>query len=362
MPNWIKDMWAQAYADESPIEISGRVVTVCDAAKEFKRIVYTAHADSFAEEIIRAPQLRQDSQFAAFARHLALQTLAGIERHEYPEMKWVNGGLIPITSEVNEGADHFTWIEQFVTDEGNKLLANDGDDIPLVDVGHSLNFERVHSFGRAYYYTAQDVRKSRFVGVTDLIQDKAVATREAMDRNLESLITDGAPEASVHGVFEAPLVPKYTLSTGLWEAISPTGDDPYQQVHDEFRDAFTRVNVQSEGIEEPDTALLPHSTYIWLSTTRNSTASDRTLLEWLQASYPMITRWDWTRQNTRTGAMLLYKNDPSRIRAELPMPPTPSEVEKRGRRYVTEMEGRYGSLVIKRPKSMVLVRNVAPAA
>jgi hypothetical protein len=360
--NWIRNIWAQAYADESPIDVNGTVVKVCDAAKAFKRAVYTAHADSLAEVAIRSPRARLDNQFAAFAHRLALQTLAGIERHEYPEMKWVNGGLIPITSEVNEGADHYTWIEQFVADEGNKLLANDADDMPLVEVGHKMNFERVHSFGRAYYYTAQDIRKSRFVGLTDIVQDKAVATREAMDRNLESLITTGAPAASVFGVFNAERIPSMNLDTGLWEAITPTGDDPYNQLHNEFRDSFKRVNVQSKGIEEPDTCLLPHSTYIWLSTTRNSNASDRTLLEWLQASYPGIRRWDWTRQNTDSGEMTLYKNDPSRIRAELPMPPTPAEVEKRGRRFVTEMEGRYGSLVIKRPESMLRVRGVAPAA
>ncbi len=362
--NWIFDLWAAALTDESPIEIRGQITTVKDAAAIVRADTRECYADSFAEVVLKSP--RMDAQAANFARLLATQTLSGIEKHEYPEMKWVNGGLIAITSEVDEGADHYMWLEQSVVDEGDKLLSNDADDFPLVDVEGAENFGRVHSFGRAFQYTAQDVRKSRFHGVTDIVRDKAVATREAIDRNFENLITDGEPSAKLAGIFTAA-IPNARAAIGGWEDITPSGDDPFAQIHEEFRFAHNRIHVNSNGIEEPDTALFSQALLTFLQSTRNSSASDRMILEQLKVAWPNIKRWDWTRQNATGGrdvnndaapCLLLYKNDASRIRVELPMPPTPSEVEKRGRRFLTEMEARYGSLIIKRPQSLLRVDGV----
>lgn len=364
-PNWIADMWRRMLADKSPIMVNGAPTTVCDAVKNYRQDMRKRYADSFADAAGRAP--RSDDQTANFARLLATQTLTGIEKHEYPATKWLSANLLPITSEVDEGADHYMWLEQSVTDEGDKLLSNDSDDLPLVDVQGAENFGRVHSFGRAFYYTAQDVRKSRFVGVTDLVNDKAVATREAIDRNLENLITTGVPAAKVYGIFRAQSIPNARVAIGAWSAISPSGNDPWAQIHNEFRLAHNQINVDSDGIEEPDTVVFPHGLLTFLQTTRNSPASDKMILEILKAAYPNIKTWDWTRQNLTGGqdadnadapCLLIYKNDKSRVRAEVPMPPTPSEVEKRGRRFITEMEARYGSLIIKRPNSLLRVDGV----
>lgn len=362
MGNWVTEIWTRILKDESPITVDGKVTKVSDAAKDFRRRLFTRYADTFAGLAARSMvadsvrSKRADTQTALFARHLALQTLTGIERHEFPEMKLVNGGLIPITSEVDEGADQYTWLEQGVTDEGDKLIANDADDFPLVDINMQLNFGRVYPFGRAFQYTMQDVRKSRFHGVYDVVSDKAAATREALDRNLENLIASGSANTTLRGLFSANApFPLLAAGNGNWEG-SPGTDAA--NIRADFLQAYNRVHEQSSGVETPDTALFPQSTFTFLSTTPMSTTGDPrfTILEHLKAAYPSIKRWDWVRQNTTD--LLLYRNHPSRLRAEVPLPPTPLEIERRGRRFITQMEARFAGIIYKRPESMVRLTGI----
>ena len=300
-----------------------------------------------------------DDQQALFVRNLVIQTLTEIERHEFSEAKWVNGGLITVRSEVNEGASEYGWYEQGIVAKNTpSLIADDADDLPLVDLTGAYNLGRTAGFGAAFRYTTQDVRKAQFMGTFDLVSDKASAVREKLDRDVNSFIAIGDTQAGFDGISNAKGIIVDTHVGTSW--ATATGDE----ISGFFRAMWDALTVPTGGVEIPNTFVTTQSLFTKLQTTTyNSAAGTEMILDVLKKSFPQITMWDWTEENLTFGeggtpANMLYNRDPKKVRGEMPLEPVSLPEEQHGRKFKVETEGRWGGLIVKRPASILRVDGI----
>lgn len=312
-------------------------------------------AAQLLDAIKRSPVM--DARQTVYMQHMVMQTLAEIERHEYDEAKWANGGLVPITSEVDRLTDFFGWHE--ITDMApgeHKLLADEAEDVPFVTLKAAFNQGRTFGFGVGFHYTDREVEQQA-KGMLNVVTERARIAREKIDRSLNHFIAAGQSSMGVDGMFSL----KNTLVATVAKEWDGTDASPSEIITD-FSNLYKRFN-SVEG--EPDTIVMPRLVLHHLRTTLidTSNSSNLTLLQYLQSAYPFVKTWEWTPENEDHGqggapAVLWYKKDAERIRFEVPQRPTPASTEKRGTKTVVELRGRYATPIIKRPKSVMQILGV----
>ena len=66
---------------------------------------------NICDSVARLDMFRGDTQNGLFAQQLVRATFKELFRFEYPETKWVNGGLIQLNTSLNEGATEYSFTE-----------------------------------------------------------------------------------------------------------------------------------------------------------------------------------------------------------------------------------------------------------
>lgn len=299
------------------------------------------------------PMYRADVETGILAKQLVTVTLSELFRHEFPETKWVNGGLITLSTNIDEGAKEFSYVEMI---HGGRaaIVADNATDLPAADVEGRNNLRKVHTVADYITYSTQDIRSARLQGLFDIASEKAVAAREAMDRTLNGLIRTGQENAGLRGITNAPGITVQNAITGTWSTATSV------QIRDDFTAAATEAMDDTDGVEVPNTALFSVANWNRISTLPFDSASGPlTTLEFLQKAFPMITRWDWehglsTADQAGTGpAVLIYRNDPSRVRAVFPMMMRALPPQQVGLAFKLSFETRFGGVIVPKPRSVV---------
>lgn len=306
---------------------------------------------AIADSVARLDMFRADVQMGIFAKQLVTATFRELFRFQYPETKWMNGGLIPISSSINEGATEYSFTEMEHTGRA-KIVADCATDIPLADIGGRNNLRRIKTLAVGVTYCRQDIRTARMQGLFDIAAEKAASAREAMDRTLDDLIRTGDAAAGLEGTVNHPGIIVQNATTGNWQTASAA------QIVADVTTAINAVINQSSGIEIPNTVVMDVASYTRISTLQNSTASDITVLQYLQRSFPMIQRWDWepgmaTVSASGGPAMLVYRNDATRLRAVFPMMMQAVPPEQKGLSFVLNFETRFGGVMMPKPRSVL---------
>jgi hypothetical protein len=308
---------------------------------------------AIADSVARLDMFRADVQMGVFAKQLVTATFRELFRFQYPETKWMNGGLIPISSSINEGATEYSFTEMEHTGRA-KIVADCATDIPLADIGGRNNLRRIKTLAVGVTYCRQDIRTARMQGLFDIAAEKAASAREAMDRTLDDLIRTGDPAAGLEGVVDHPGIIVESAITGNWQNPLTTA----AQIVADVTAAINAVINQSSGVEVPNTVVMDVASYTRISVLQNSTASDITVLDYLKRAFPMIQRWDWepgmaTVSASGGASMLVYRNDQTRLRAVFPMMMQAVPPEQKGLSFVLNFETRFGGVMMPKPRSVL---------
>jgi hypothetical protein len=309
-----------------------------------------------ADSVAGMDLFRGDTQTGIFAQQLVRATFSELFRFEYPETKWMNGGLIPINTSINEGATEYSFTELGNVGEA-EIVADSATDLPMADLEGRNNLREIKTVGIAVQYSRQDIRTARMNGTFDVASEKAAAAREGHDRALNRFIRSGVPGTSLVGVVDQPGIIVANAITGNWQTASAA------QIVADMSAAINGMINASDGIEMPDTVVMDVATFTRISTLQNSTASDITVLDYLRRVFPMISRWDWEpgmRSVSAAGgpAIVIYRNDPMRMRAVFPMMMTAVPPEQRGLSFVLNFETRFGGVMTPRPRSVLRLDGV----
>ena len=302
------------------------------------------------------PMFRGDASGGIFAKQLVTATFRELFRFNYPETKWMNGGLIPISTSLNEGATEYSFVEMEHSGRA-EIVADCATDIPYADIAGRNNLRRVKTIAVGVKYSRQDIRTARMQGLFDMAAEKAMAAREAMDRTLDDLIRTGDAGAGLHGVVSGPGIILQNAITGNWQTASAA------QIVADMSAAINTIINASEGVEVPNTVVMDVGSYTRISTLQNSTASDITVLQYLQRAFPMIQRWDWepgmaTVSATGGPSVLVYRNDASRLRAVFPMMMQALPPDQEGLVIKLGFETRFGGVMIPKPRSVLRLDGV----
>lgn len=278
--------------------------------------------------------------------------------------------LFPVTSEADEGADTIVW-EEIEMIGVAKIVANDGDDLPMVDAFMTENKSSVRTIGDGYRITNQDVRRARKAG-KNLSARKAMAARRAHDQTMNTIAFNGSKKDDIKGIFDTPnanivvAIAAAAAPNGIaWTAAS--GKTPEEIIQDMFALVDT-PNEVTNGVEKPNTLVLPIAAYNYISATQKSTASDTTILEFFQRVRKGVTVVSATEfdavTNPPSGAAgplsvaMAFVRDEEHLSLEIPMPFRQNAPQPRNLVNVIPCESRFGGVIVYLPLAIAFMEGI----
>lgn len=322
---------------------------------------------SLVQSMAASPAMRFDSVEGAsvfFARELD-QVKAKAYEKKYPELSALQN--FPITSEVNEGAESFTYYVYDITGMA-AIINNYATDLPRVDIVGESHTGNVKGIGDSYGYNVQEMRASRMAGKS-LDSRKAAAARRASDYTVNKIAFAGDAKHNLVGVFsEGTNIPIYTLSTVEVGGVKHT-EFKYKdadQILTDVNGVMQYIDKITMSIEHPDTLALPAHTYMDMST-RRIPDTDTTVLAFLKKNAPYIKNYVSMPELQAEAAdinctgkdvMFLYTKDAEKFSLEIPLPFLQHPAQIKNLETEIPCEQRTAGLVIYYPLSMCLAYGV----
>ena len=303
--------------------------------------------------------LRGDTQLGPFAARLVRATLKEFFRQTFEELKWVNG-LIPLDSSAPRGALSVDWFDRGqVEPDGNGIVSDDGDDIGFSDITLDVENNRAATVGAGFQYTIQEMEMAQLQGMFSIVQEKAIAAREHMDRSIDRLIRDGT-SSLYPSVYRFPGITVFPAITGSW--LTATSEE----IKADFDRAVSLMRTGTNGVEMPDTALFPLPIWERIRTLQNSVDDRTKVLRVLMDTHPFIRRWDWDIGasgkadvgSTTPNSVLIYRNRPDKLRALWPGQLDIRPPQEKNLAFRVLMRRRYAGLAIPRRKSILRLDGV----
>jgi hypothetical protein len=255
-----------------------------------------------------------DENQSIWVETLLTHTLSTLFRYQYPATPWATGDLISIDTSPPPGALGVQWT--MLGDVGLfDSVADNADDLPLIDLQGSTQYNKAFTVGGAIAYSEQDLQASEMQGLFNIANEKGQAARQAYDRTLDNYIRAGSSKNSCLGVTN--LAGRKDLpTTGAWTGLTPS------QICNDVISMFDQVFDGTGGVFTPDTIVLPTSVRS-IFKRQNSVAANTSIEKYLMETYPEITKWVYDRgMNTAgrgsTAAAVMYVRDPMVLRALLP--------------------------------------------
>lgn len=265
--------------------------------------------------------------------------------------------LIPVSTEAGPGADSIVY-EQYDSTGIAKLIADYADDLPRADVKGKEFISPVKSVGNSFGYSLQEVRRSAMAGKS-LEQRKANAAIRAMREKWNRIAFFGDADTGLPGWLTNPNVPASAVDAGA-AVGSPTEfeDKTPAEILADLNAAANGIVDLTNGVEQPDTIVLPIKQYTQIATTRADSGTDTTILQYFLQNSPFITRVEWANELSgvfpgSTDGFIAYRRSPDKITLEMPVMFEMLPVQERGLEYVIPCHSRIGGTLIYYPLSMV---------
>lgn len=228
--------------------------------------------------------------------------------------------LLPVSTEQDPGADRIIW-RSFDQVGVAKIVADYANDFPRADVAGEEHISPVRDIGSSYGYSLKEIRRAQKAGVS-LDAKRAEACRRAIDEKQDKIAWFGDSKAKLPGFINAAGITEYVAADGTsgsktW--ASKTADEIVADV----AGIITAAGEATNGIENPDTLILPLSLYNKLMTTPYGANRDKTILGFIRENYPQITRIDWVQDLAGAGAggssrVMAYSRDPLKVEVQIP--------------------------------------------
>lgn len=281
-----------------------------------------------------------------------------VYQQKYPALKARE--LFDIDYTVPSGASTYSY---YMYDKVGafELISNYADDFSQVHVKGKKENANIEGFGAQVTYSIQDVRAASMAGVPlDAMQ--MMAARDAYEQRLDQVALTGDTAANIYGLLNHPNVPQAAVPNGAGGTPEWSTKTPDEILAD--LNAMTSETIdETNGVEMPDTIVLPHAQYGLISTTARSSTSDTTILEYFLRNSTTVRRViPWYKLKGAgaggTDLMFSYRKDPVALQLVIPqefeqLPPQPKNMA-----FVTLLHARLGGLRIRYPLSVRIKRGI----
>lgn len=286
---------------------------------------------------------------------------------KFPLLKAASGLVIPISQEADTADDTITY--EFFSQVGMaKIISNYADDLPRVDVHGERFTSDIRGIGDSYDYSIQDVRKGAKTGKS-LPQRKAIAARRGNDQRVDKIAWYGDSEYNLFGLLNNPNITAGVVQVGAtsgnytWATKNP--DEILLDMNDAVTDTFELTN----GLEIPDTMLLPIAQHALVSRTRLAAGTDTTILQFFLSNNPSITAVEWINEMNAvdplpsgdTGpkdCMVTYYKDSEYLSLEIPQMFEQFPAQPNNLGWVVNCHSRCGGVIIPYPLVVRVVEGI----
>lgn len=237
--------------------------------------------------------------------------------------------LLPVSTEQDPGAEHIIW-RSFDAVGTAKLVSDYANDYPRVDIGGEEHTSPIKEIGASYGYSVKEIRRAQKAGIS-LDAKKAVACRRAIDEKQDAIAWKGDAKGKLPGFINHPGITEYVPAMNAAGTSRYWADKTADEIVADFAGLISAAPESTNGIENPDTVIVPLSLYNKLQNTPYGSNRDKTILGFIRENYPQITRIEWVQDLVGAGAgntnrVMAYARDPLKVEVQIPqrfeqMPP-----------------------------------------
>lgn len=259
--------------------------------------------------------------------------------------------LLPISTEAGPGAETITY--RRYTEVGVAAIVSDyAENSPRVDIYGEEFSSKVYTISDSFGYSRQEIRRARMVG-RGLDARRAKAAKRAYDEKVENIAWFGDSAHNISGFIDYPGITEYVVPNGAGAAKTFASKTPDEIVKD-VKGLLLSVTDTTNGIEQPDTLLLPYEQFMDISTRRMTDGDSNTVLNFIKINFPMLRNFEWLIQLKGAGAgstdrMMCYPKNPDNVTLELPMPYEQLPPQAKGLGFEVLTEGRIGGVIVYYP-------------
>ncbi|MCA9680726.1 MAG: DUF2184 domain-containing protein [Myxococcales bacterium] len=197
-----------------------------------------------------ATELRQDADALLFATRELEYVMGEVYKEEYADLMMANGGILPLDTEVPEGAEYWTYYLQ--SSAGVAVYAADYSDgtMPTVSLQGAKVQREVQDINIGYSYTTKQMRNAQFAG-RRLDPDLADAARRAHEEKHHSAGMWGRPDLGIDGWLTHPNITlQVAAPVGLGNSTDFRTKDADQIIAD-FASLYDTVEDLTHGKRKP---------------------------------------------------------------------------------------------------------------
>ena len=237
--------------------------------------------------------------------------------------------LLPVSTEQDPGAEHIIW-RSFDGVGTAKLVSDYANDYPRVDIGGEEHTSPIKEIGASYGYSIKEIRRAQKAGIS-LDAKKAVACRRAIDEKQDAIAWKGDTKGKLPGFINHPGITEYVPALNAGGTSKAWANKTADEIVADFAGIISAAPESTNGIENPDTVIMPLNLYTKLQNTPYGSNRDKTILGFIRENYPQITRIDWVQDLVGAGAgntnrVMAYARDPLKVEVQIPqrfeqMPP-----------------------------------------
>jgi hypothetical protein len=309
-----------------------------------------------------------DANETAFFERALTHVKAQTYDRLFPEYDAFN--LIPVSTEAGSAATSIA-VQSYDQSGMAAIISDYSDDLPRADVVASETVVPVRGIGDSYGYSIQDVRASAMVPNAKLPVRKAEAAKRSILSRINRLAWLGraAVDNGLNGLVYAPNVPVSqaaatgTGSSTLWSTKTP--DNILADLNAIVNGVFTLTN----GVERPDTVVLPNAQYAYIASTPRSANSDTSILAYFLANNPFVKSvrpvFELAAVTPRPSAqpgsaniMIAYTMSPDKLTLEIPQNFEQMPIQEKGLGFVVPCHARCAGTVVYYPLSVSIVENI----
>ena len=204
-----------------------------------------------------------------------------VVEQDFPERLMASGAIIPISSEIPNGARTYSYKIMTYVGEA-KILANGGDDIPMVDANCEERVAYVRTLADGYSYSLDDLESAQYANM-NLDASMAIGARDVIEAKIDLLGYDGDAANNLLGFLNHPNVPNATvMDDGADAQADPSTlwvDKTPAQIYRDLVNFATATKTATNMVEIPENIGMPVAQFELISSTPFQEGSDTTILE-----------------------------------------------------------------------------------